>query len=228
MAKSDWGVTLTPHPLLVPWSRKDSAIPLLLLWAVRPVQSLSACTRVHFTLHAFTWKDWGKLQRNVRIFRAPSKTLPRFESEASWIQVGTSSLVSLCEKIIMCSSVNELGAIALWRELLYKLQWGCVQWGGTRLLRRTAAALSPPDRPPRCRLIQADGSLYLGGSMQRPSGSSSIKSPSSGPGTLSLDWCHKWESARNRDHVYQWICAVRAVEEPVFSAYVAAAVMWLR
>jgi len=43
------GVTLTPQPLLVPWSRKSGAIPLLLLWAVRPVQSLSACTRVHFT-----------------------------------------------------------------------------------------------------------------------------------------------------------------------------------
>ena len=26
------------------------AIPLLLLWTVRPVQSISACTRVHFTL----------------------------------------------------------------------------------------------------------------------------------------------------------------------------------
>jgi len=39
-------VTLTPHPLLVPWSRKSRAIPLLSLWAVRPVQSLSACTRL--------------------------------------------------------------------------------------------------------------------------------------------------------------------------------------
>ena len=47
--KSGRGVTLTPHPLLVPWSRKSRAIPLLPLWAVRPVQSLSACTRVHFT-----------------------------------------------------------------------------------------------------------------------------------------------------------------------------------
>jgi hypothetical protein len=37
-----------PSPLLVPWSRKDRAIPLLLLWAIRPVQSLSACTRVQF------------------------------------------------------------------------------------------------------------------------------------------------------------------------------------
>ena len=43
------GVTLTPHPPLVPWSWKSRAIPLISLWAVRPVQSLSACTRGHFT-----------------------------------------------------------------------------------------------------------------------------------------------------------------------------------
>ena len=48
--KSGWGVTLTSHPLLLPWSKKGTAIALLTLWAVRPVQSLSACTRVHFTL----------------------------------------------------------------------------------------------------------------------------------------------------------------------------------
>ena len=49
--KSGWGVTLTPHLLPVPWSWKSRAIPLLPLWAVRLVQSLSACTRVTFTLH---------------------------------------------------------------------------------------------------------------------------------------------------------------------------------
>ena len=60
--KSDRGVTLTPHPLLVPWSWKGRAIPLLPVWAVRPVQSLSACTRVTFTF-TFTetqgkcWRD---------------------------------------------------------------------------------------------------------------------------------------------------------------------------
>ena len=43
-------VMLTPHTLLVPWSRKSRAIPLLPLWAVRPVQNLSAYTKVHFTL----------------------------------------------------------------------------------------------------------------------------------------------------------------------------------
>ena len=47
--KSDRSVTLTPHPLQVPWSRKSRDIPLLPLWTVRPVQSLSACTTVHFT-----------------------------------------------------------------------------------------------------------------------------------------------------------------------------------
>jgi len=36
--KSGRGVMLTPHPLLVPWSRKNRVIPLLPLWAVRPVQ----------------------------------------------------------------------------------------------------------------------------------------------------------------------------------------------
>ena len=51
--KSGRGVTLNPHPLLVPWSWKGRAIPLLPLWAIRPVQSLSDCTRVHFTF--FTW-----------------------------------------------------------------------------------------------------------------------------------------------------------------------------
>jgi len=54
--KSGRGVTLTPHPLLVPWSWKSRAIPLLPLWAVGPVQSLSACTRVHFTLPLLQFK----------------------------------------------------------------------------------------------------------------------------------------------------------------------------
>ena len=52
--KSGRGVTLTSHPLLVPSSRKNRAIPLLPLWAVRPVQSLSACTMVHFSLFTFS------------------------------------------------------------------------------------------------------------------------------------------------------------------------------
>ena len=46
--KSGRGVRLTPYPFLLLRSRKSRAIPLLPLWAVRPVQSLRACKRVHF------------------------------------------------------------------------------------------------------------------------------------------------------------------------------------
>ena len=44
------GPDADPSPLLVPYSIKSRAIPLLPLWAVRPVQNLSACTRVHYNL----------------------------------------------------------------------------------------------------------------------------------------------------------------------------------
>jgi len=65
--KSGRGVKLTPHPLLVPWSKKSRAIPLLPLWVVLPVQSLSACTRVHFTF-TFTCKkyDHSSVWLNIR------------------------------------------------------------------------------------------------------------------------------------------------------------------
>jgi len=36
--------------------RKSRAIPLLPLWVVQPVQSLSDCTRVHFT---FIYTDYN-------------------------------------------------------------------------------------------------------------------------------------------------------------------------
>ena len=56
--KSSRGVVLTPHPILVPWSWMCRAIPLLPLWAVRPVQSLSACTREHFNFTLHIWMCW--------------------------------------------------------------------------------------------------------------------------------------------------------------------------
>ena len=53
-------VTLTPHHLIIPCSRKSTAITLLPLQAVRPVQSLSACTTVHFT---FTYTSTPRMAR---------------------------------------------------------------------------------------------------------------------------------------------------------------------
>ena len=48
--KRSRGMMLTPHPLVVPWSWNNRSIPLLPLWAIQLVQSLSACTMVQFTL----------------------------------------------------------------------------------------------------------------------------------------------------------------------------------
>ena len=59
--KSGRGVTLTSASLLVPRSWKGRSIPLLPLLAVRPAQSLSACTRVHFNLPYLycKWTTWS-------------------------------------------------------------------------------------------------------------------------------------------------------------------------
>jgi hypothetical protein len=74
-------MTLTPHPLLVPWSRKGSAISLLLLWAIRPVQSLSACTRVLFNMisaiyQLSRWSSsvqvWMEFHPNLHTWRSPT------------------------------------------------------------------------------------------------------------------------------------------------------------
>jgi hypothetical protein len=65
--KNGRGVTLTPHPLLVPRSWKVRAIPLLPLWAVRPVQSLSACTGVHFTFLPILTSSKEKLYKGCPI-----------------------------------------------------------------------------------------------------------------------------------------------------------------
>jgi len=53
-----------PSPPLVPWSRKSTAIPLLPLWAVWPVQSLSVCTTVHLTTHPLL-VPWSRKSRAI-------------------------------------------------------------------------------------------------------------------------------------------------------------------
>ena len=74
--KGGRGVTLTPHPLLVPWSRKGRAIPLLPLWAVRPVQSLSACTRAHFNFLPLPFfMDVSTITKATKNLPSPSLTM---------------------------------------------------------------------------------------------------------------------------------------------------------
>ena len=67
--KSGRGVTLTHHPLLVPWSRKSRAIPQFPLWAVRPVQCLSACTQ-GCTLTFTVFIPWIRIRRNATYLTA--------------------------------------------------------------------------------------------------------------------------------------------------------------
>jgi hypothetical protein len=94
-AKSGRGVTLTPHPLLVPWSWKVRAIPLLPLWAVRPVQSLCACTRVTFTFTLYVCSPWhGQGQRYIFLhlhkalnYVGKQKVPHITVANVSWIQV---------------------------------------------------------------------------------------------------------------------------------------------
>ena len=56
--KSSRGVTLIHHPLLLPWSRKSRAIPLLPLWAKRPVQGCnfpSVCPYADASIWTVYW-----------------------------------------------------------------------------------------------------------------------------------------------------------------------------
>jgi len=81
--KSGRGVMLTPHPFLVPWSRKSRAIPLLPLQAVRLVQSLSACTRVHFTYFFFFYLYFELVWFDIQLIYIIQLlyTLPEYSSK---------------------------------------------------------------------------------------------------------------------------------------------------
>ena len=94
--KSGQSVTLTPHSLLVPWSRKGRVIPLLPLWAVytlhrasvpvqysytstplwavRPVQNLSACT-VQLYLYS-PYEPYGLYRATVPVQYSYTSTPP--------------------------------------------------------------------------------------------------------------------------------------------------------
>jgi len=79
--KSGRGVTLTAHPLLLPWLRKSRAIPLLPQWTVRPVQNLSACT-VQLYLY-FPYGPYGLYRASVSV---QGCTLPFYFTTCSGVQ----------------------------------------------------------------------------------------------------------------------------------------------
>jgi len=95
------GVTLTPHSLLVPWSRKSRAIPLVHRWAVRPLQSLSAlqvCTLPYLTCFdlpkeflRFTVGPrkmlWKKYMRNSKTDGRTHIKIPIFKNFTYWYDI---------------------------------------------------------------------------------------------------------------------------------------------
>jgi len=114
--KSGQGVMLTPHPILVQWSGKSRTITLLPLWAVRPVQSLSACRRVLFT---FTFNYTVNVVRRSNKCRiSASKEIQKQEKSRIL------NLTARCALIfyLSCKRFNFLGkslGLIVWR--LYKM-----------------------------------------------------------------------------------------------------------
>ena len=97
---SSRGMTLTPHTLLMPWSWKGRAIPLLPVLAVRPVQSLSTCTREHFTLpctfylwFTFSAHRWHKNLPTDRFIL--QRSAPSRDHTATSIDLNKNSLASM-------------------------------------------------------------------------------------------------------------------------------------
>ena len=77
----------------------STAIPLLPLWTVQPVQSLGACTRVHFTLFLFASNShkYGFCTRQISIGYITSTI-------SNVAVLGTSNLQTKCTPHIYCES----------------------------------------------------------------------------------------------------------------------------
>jgi len=122
--KSGRGVTLTPHSLLVPWSRKCRTIPLLPLWAVAPVQSLSACPRVHFTLYLCPCLKSFQMYRSefymhfsLLLRTVQDQSLLNFETRMRSLTFGSS-----CMKVCKAEKFFSFLLYNLWRKYSSKYQ----------------------------------------------------------------------------------------------------------
>ena len=128
--KSCRGVSPTPHPLLVSWSRKSRAIPLLPLWAVRPVQSLSACTRVHFTFFYLQGKYVYKavLRMVLRALACPSVLCSIYRM----IQTERSTFWEVIELVLL----EKGGSYEPLSNSAFFTRWDCVNFNPLKTKRR--------------------------------------------------------------------------------------------
>ena len=86
-------MTLTPHPLLLPRSRKSRAIPQRPLWAVRPVQILSACT-VQLYLYS-PYGPYGLYRTSVPVQYSYTSTPPMCRKACTELQCLYSTAIPL-------------------------------------------------------------------------------------------------------------------------------------
>ena len=119
-----------PSPLLVPWSRKSRAIPLLPLWAIGPVESLSACTRVHFFYLRFRsqWPPAGGVGLRLLAcwdceFRIQPGTWMSVLLSVVWCQVD----VSVTDRSLVQKSPTESGVSEYDKVQQYSLH---IHWVG--------------------------------------------------------------------------------------------------
>ena len=124
------GRDTAPSPLLVPWSWKSRAISLLPLWAVRPVQSLSACTRVHFTLSQCLYKSdlylpsvpvQGRPLPYLSACTRVTFTFYLFKDIFEWMLKKTAVLFCLRESIIRSEVVYYTGCS--WKRPYFNTTW---------------------------------------------------------------------------------------------------------
>jgi hypothetical protein len=101
------GVTLTPHPLLVPLSCKGRVILLLPLWAVRLVRSLSACTRMHFTFtFTLAYHIRHKPKSNIKKFIRIGTVLLQLRNPSLWMKYQFTFVRSLTSRGHIFSSLR--------------------------------------------------------------------------------------------------------------------------
>jgi len=117
------GVTLTTHPLLVPWSKKSRAKPLFPPWAVRPVHSLSACI-VQLYLY-FPYGAYGLYRASVPVQYSYTSTPPIGRTACTEPQFLYSTAIPLLPQCLYSTAIPLLPqclystAISLLPQYLY-------------------------------------------------------------------------------------------------------------
>jgi hypothetical protein len=118
-----------PSSLLVPWSRKSRAIPLLALWAVRSVQSLSSCT-VQLYLYS-PYGPYGLYRASVPVQYSYTSTPPMGLTVCTEPQFLYSTAIPLLA-LWAVRSVQSLSACTRAHFTLFYVDWNDLSQNGDR------------------------------------------------------------------------------------------------